>query len=154
MSDTKHLWEFDHPYYCSEGNFFKSGYNTTFESWESFATPSAGKSFNDSWNLLYDFDNDLNFLFRWDWKKADPENYYLKPGDPDDESADLAEALKSDTLQLFFILQRKAYNISAEVIVSEADEPAVLAWLEGKAAYMRSMWEPLLPAPVGGDNDE
>ena len=143
-ADDKHLWEFDHPYYCSEGNYYKNGLNTLFESWEAFAQPSKGRSFNDEWNLLYDFDDDLNLLFRWDWKKADPSNYWIVPGDPDDETEAFAEAQKTDTLQLFFILQRKAYNISAEVIVTEADEPAVREWLTTKAAHMRRLWEPLL----------
>ena len=145
MSDHKHLWKFDHPYYCSEGNFFKNGLNNQFESWADFAQPSEGKNmFRDEWNLLYDYDPDLNLLWRWDWKKADPDNYYLKPGDKDDETVEYEEACKTDTLYLFFMLQRKAYNISAEVKVTEADEPAVREWLTKKADHMRKLWEPLL----------
>jgi len=139
-----HLWEHDHPYYCSEGNYFKNGLHARYDSWADFAQPSAGRSFNEEWNLLYDFDDALNLLFRWDWKKADPENYWLKPGDPHDETAQYEEDLKADTLQLFFILQRKAYNISVDVKVTEADEPEVRAWLERKAAHIRTLWAPLL----------
>ncbi|RKT33641.1 hypothetical protein DEU34_2244 [Microbacterium sp. AG1240] len=141
---STHLWEHDHPYYCSEGNYFKTGMHTVYESWVDFAQPSEGRSFNDEWNLLYDFDDDLNLLWRWDWKKADPENYWRKPGDPNDETAQYVEDQKVDRLELFFMLQRKAYNISVEVKVTEADEPAVREWLIKKASHMRLLWAPLL----------
>lgn len=141
-----HLWEIDHPYYCSEGNYYRSDHHNRFESWADFAQPArflSREPFTEG-NVLYDWDDDLNMLFRWDWKKADPEDYYLKPGDPDDESDAFAEAQKTDLLLLFFMHQRKAKNSSAEVRVTDADEPAVRQWLEGKAQYMRKLWEPLL----------
>lgn len=135
---TKHLWEIDHPYYCSEGNFYMAGMHSVFESWAEFAEPSSQTATADLGNLLYDFDDDLNLLWRWDWKRADPSDYeYEVEADPDFE-------IPGDTLQLFFMLQRKAYNISAEVAVTEADEPAVREWLEAKALHMRRLWEPLL----------
>ena len=36
MTDTKHLWEYDHPYYCSEGNYYSNDCHHTFCSWEDF----------------------------------------------------------------------------------------------------------------------
>lgn len=147
MSDTRpHLWEIDHPYYCTEGNFYKNGCHTNFDSWAEFATPASFTAAGPTGNVLYDWDDDLNFLFRWDWNKADKDNYFLQPGDPDDETADYEEAKKTDTLLLFFMAQRKGRNMSAQVTVTEADEPAVRAWLEGKAEYMRKIWAPLLNA--------
>lgn len=135
---TKHLWEIDHPYYCTEGNYFQSGMHSVFESWAEFAEPSSQTPTGDLGNLLYDFDDDLNLLWRWDWKRADPADYeYEIEADPDYE-------IPGDTLQLFFVLQRKGYNISAEVAVTEADEPAVREWLEAKANHMRRIWAPLL----------
>ena len=147
MNNERHLWEIDHPYYCSEGNFYKNGCHTLFESWEEFATPTTVDSAGFGGNVLYDWDDDLNFLFRWDWKKADPDNYFLSPGEDGDETAEFEEAAKIDTLMLFFMAQRKGRNMSAEVAVTEADEPAVRAWLEKKAEYMRRIWEPLLDTP-------
>jgi hypothetical protein len=33
---TQHLWEYDHPYYCAEGNYFKIGQHEHFASWQDF----------------------------------------------------------------------------------------------------------------------
>lgn len=136
MTDSQtHLWEFDHPYYCSEGNFFQAGQHEVLDSWAEFATPQ---------ELLYDFDDDLNLLWRWDWKRADPADYeYELERDPSFE-------LPGDRLLLFFMMQRKARNMSAEVAVTEADEPAVREWLEKKALHMRKLWEPMLDKPMKG----
>jgi len=133
---SKHLWEVDHPYYCSEGNFYKNGCHTQFGSWEEFAVPGGWKDADMIGNFLYEYDDDLNFLFRWDWKRADPDDYKYEL------EADPAFELPGDSLLLFYMSQRKGLNMSAEVAVTEADEPAVRAWLTKKAEYMRTMWEP------------
>lgn len=148
----KHLWETPHSYYCEEGNFFKSGLHTVYESWEDFAQPVKG--FMEG-NMLYDFDNDLNFLYRWDWLKADPENYLFSFSDEilketgatkeevEASKREFEENSQSDRLMLFFMLQRKSHNISVEVNVTEDDEPLVREWLQKKWEYMKGMWEPL-----------
>ena len=59
--------------------------------------------------------------------------------------------MPGDVLNLFFIAQRKARCFSASVEVTEADEPAVRAWLAKKAEHMRQVWEPLLNPK--GNND-
>ena len=144
MTEQKRLWEFDHPYYCSEGNYFSAGQHEVFESWAAFATPSAQSSLEDIGNLLYDFDDDLNLLWRWDWRRPDPSDYeYELEEDPDFE-------MPGDYLLLFFMMQRKARNMSAEVAITEADESAVREWLEKKALHMRKLWEPLLDEPMRG----
>lgn len=60
-----HLWEYDHPYYCHEGNYLHVPYQNpeitvhkVLPSWEAF------KGGDDSY---YDADRDQNLLFRWDW---------------------------------------------------------------------------------------
>lgn len=141
---SRRLWEATHPYYCSNGNYYSTEGHTNFASWEEFATPAAFAKTEFVGNVLYDWDDDLNFLFRWDWNKADADNYFLSPGDPDDETAAFEEASKTDTLELFFMAQRKGRNMSASVVVTEDDEPAVREWLAKKAEYMRTIWEPLL----------
>lgn len=143
-SIVKHLREVDHPYYCATGNFYSIECHANFESWEEFATPTGTDKTGFIGNVLFDWDDDLNFLFRWDWNKADADNYFLSPGDPDDETAAFEEASKTDTLNLFFMAQRKGRNMSASVTVTEADEPAVREWLTKKAEYMRTIWAPLL----------
>lgn len=130
-----HLWEIDHPYYCSEGNYYERGNHERFESWADFAREG---------ELLYDFDDDLNLLFRWDWKRARREDYIFEGFDGPEAEAEFAEASEHDSLLLFFMLQRKARNMSAEVLVTADDELAVREWLTKKAAHMALLWQPFL----------
>lgn len=132
MSATKHLWEYDHPYYCNEGNFLYSPVrhadvtvHQVFDSWQEFK--------DSGW---IDNDRDLNLLFRWDWRAWHleyPEDY------PDEDGA-----TERHELLLFFMLQRKALNRSISVAVTEADEPEVRAWLSECAKTVAALWEPLL----------
>lgn len=116
---TPHLWEYDHPYYCQEGNYFKTGQHEHFASWQDFTAETC----------FVDGDRDMNLLIRWDWRK---------PGFHDWDG--------EEYLLLFFVLQRKAWLLSKQITVTEADEPAVRAFLEDCAATMRATWEPLLAA--------
>jgi hypothetical protein len=112
-----HLWEIDHPYYCEPGNFFENGQHTAYSSWQEFTEHT----------VFATGDRDLNLLFRWDWHKP---GYHDWEGD--------------ERLLLFFVLQRKSFNCSVEIGVTEADEPAVRAFLEDCAQTMRATWEPIL----------
>lgn len=56
------LWEADHPYYCSEGNFFRRGMHTRYGSFDEFL---------ESWGYL---DEDMNLVFRWDWIAPEDPN--------------------------------------------------------------------------------
>ena len=120
---AKHLWEYDHPYYCNEGNYYSNDCHDVFESWAEFVESG-----------MFDADRDLNYLFRWDWKAWHPEY-----------PEDFPEGERPHVLLLFFVLQRKAILRSQEVVVSEADEPAVRAWLAECAKTTQALWEPLLP---------
>lgn len=55
--EQKHLWEVNHDYYCSAGD-----YEETYETWDDFLEEMA------------DADKDYNLLFRWDWQVADDED--------------------------------------------------------------------------------
>jgi hypothetical protein len=126
MSVPKHLWEVDHLYYCSEGNYYVGGLHwsdvhTEYESWADFM---------EDWGNL---DDDLNFVWRWDWNRQDPNDVTEYGFDPE-----------PDVLRIFWVLQRKAILRSTFVVVTESDEPAVRTWLEAKARHMRRLWEPLL----------
>jgi hypothetical protein len=114
------LWEIDHPYYCQEGNYFKTGQHTPFGSWTDFAEET----------LFFSGDRDQNCLIRWDWRK---------PGFHDWDGPEY--------LLLFFVLQRKAWLCSVEMPVTEADEPAIRAFLAECAQTMRATWAPLLDEP-------
>jgi hypothetical protein len=131
-SQTQHLWEIDHPYYCEPGNFFKNGQHTNFDSWQQFVDET----------LFATGDPDLNLLFRWDWHK---------PGHHDWDGP--------EQLLLFFVLQRKSFNCSVQIAVTEADEPAVRAWLAERAKTITAIWAPITlpesekPFPPYGGHD-
>jgi hypothetical protein len=121
---TRHLWEYDHPYYCAAGNFHvrrdvDNAQHVLHDSWSDFM---------DTWGTS---DHDLNLVFRWDWSRADPSDY--EPG----------EDVPGDTLELFVVLQRKADLWSHTIAVTEADEPAVREWLAGRAKTITAIWEPI-----------
>ncbi|WP_030149529.1 hypothetical protein [Mycetocola saprophilus] len=130
-TETKHLWEHNHSYYCTEGCYFVGGreYHLVHAKHESWA------DFMDDWG---DSDPDYNLLFRWDWVREDPADYaYEIAEDPSFE-------IPGDTLKLFFFLQRKAKPFSHHIAVKPEDEPAVREWLTAKAEHMRGIWAPLL----------
>lgn len=122
MTETKHLWDVDHPFHATEGNFHATGYNNEFDTWAEFM--------EDMGNL----DLDMNLVYRWDWNRVDPDDYdgvtYFMP--------------ETDTLQLFYIMQRKACPLSAAVQVTRDQEDEIRAWLTVRAEHLRSVWEPLL----------
>lgn len=51
----------DHPYYCAEGNFHKSGLHTEWPSWAAFL-----REFKDA-------DLDYNHVWRWDWPPSEDD---------------------------------------------------------------------------------
>lgn len=128
MSDEqKHLWEYDHPYYCNEGNYLASPVrDASLDCWEKH---DSWQSFFEDWG---DSDPDLNLIFRWDWHAHHleyPEDY------PDGEKHEL---------QLFLLLQRKAFNKSISVSLTPDDEPAVRKWLQERAKTIAAIWEPMI----------
>ena len=135
--EQKHLWEYDHPYYCNEGNYLASPVrDAELNCWQEY---ESWQDFYDDWG---DTDPDLNLLFRWDWKAWHlewPEDY------PDEEGR-----TEQHQLLLYFMLQRKAFNKSIYVTLTADDEPAVRKWLTQRARTMAAIWSPLL----GGVSDD
>jgi hypothetical protein len=115
-----HLWEVEHPYYCNEGNYYAAGNDQPFITYESWA-----EFFENEGNS----DTDMNLLFRWDWRKADPEEKHW--------------GNEHEVLMLFWMGQRKGLYRWTEVRVTEADEPAVRAWLKERWEHLKFLWEPL-----------
>lgn len=117
---TKHLWEIDHPYYGPEGNYFANAektadYRHAMESW---------KAFQEEFSWM---DDDLNWLFRWDWIPAD------EPGNPMYE-------IDHDELRLFYLMPRKGTFLWVTIQVEREDELEIRQWLFEKWGYMRTMW--------------
>lgn len=112
-----HLWEIDHPYYCEEHNFLArpGTYDNVCESWAEFMECEAATG-----------DLDMNLLFRWDWKPADP-----------------AEGYDHHVLMLFFMLQRKGLYISFQINVEPRDERFVREWLRPRWEKLTALWDPV-----------
>lgn len=125
------LWEIRHPQSCATANYFKTGQNFQYGSWEEFF--EACGDISVEWNLV----------FRWDWIPNDCEvgddraalrEYADRFGDRD-------HAWK---LQLFRMIQGNGIFQCTEIQVCKADEPAVRAWLAPRAEHLRALWQPLL----------
>lgn len=115
------LWDADHPYYMSEGNYYALDCHTEWESLDRFL------------DEYRDADVDMNLVIRWDWR----------------EGADwgLADYNGSDTdrfarLMIFIVGQRKARLHSHEIKVCRNDEPAARTYLKKHAARIAENWVP------------
>lgn len=120
-----HLWEVDHPYYCSETNYFATADRTVTE-YESWA------DFTNEWR---DFDVDMNLVFRWDWRTPDPQDY--------GEGEVIPEC---DELAIFRMGQRKGLFTCQLVSVTKDDETAVREYLQPHLDRLMENWYPMLPS--------
>jgi hypothetical protein len=113
----KHLWEIEHPYYCNEGNYFASPDKVSdhYDSWADFIAEYGDADFS------------MNLLFRWDWRKADPEEE--RHGNPKDE------------LLIFWMGQRKGLYRWTTIDITDADEPAVREFLAPRWTHLQKLWE-------------
>lgn len=129
MSGQTHLWEVNHPYYATQGNYYArpdQGMHVEYSSWAEFYEDQG------------DSDLDMNLVYRWDWQVPDPDDYsYELEEDPN-------FVLPPETLDLFYVGQRKALLRSVSVEVRREDEPTIREWLVVRAEHMRKVWEPLL----------
>ena len=117
----KRLWEIDHSYYCSEGNYYNNDCHTEY------------KSFADFLADYGDADMDMNMVFRWDWKESDPET------GENNFNGDVN--YRNGKLFLYVVGQRKALLTSKEIEVCRADEAEVIKYLKPRQEYMRALWE-------------
>lgn len=115
-----HLWEIRHPY-----------------QFEDFGTPADAdfadlSGFLDCYRPGNGFD-ELNLLFRWDWRKPGLVHEGYEPVEG------------PERLDCVFILQRKARIVRTTVPVTEADEPRVREWLEKRSHDIAAIWCPVFP---------
>jgi len=103
MGSDKRLWDVDHPYYCNEGNYYKTGLSQVFDSWKEFIESDG----------LCDFD--MNLLFRWDWKSYDKGSDVLmlfwilqRKGI---FMSDIINVLKSDEIEIIEWLKPRAKHL-------------------------------------------
>lgn len=117
-----HLWEIDHPYYGAEG----TGGGAEFDS---FAELRAA---------IDDLDEDMNHVYRWDWKD------YSHP--MHDGLFSEGEDRTEQVLMVFMVMPRKSRFLSWSCPVTHDQEDEVRAWLTGPRVlgHLRRLWEPLL----------
>jgi hypothetical protein len=122
-----HLWEADHPYYCSVGNYYaprREQPMAHYRSWADFMSEEG------------DSDRDYNLLFRWDWREGGDWGHGTAfNGD---------ENYRNGVLLLFWMGQRKGLYRWTEVEVCRADEPAVREFLGTRMKHLLSLWEPIV----------
>lgn len=104
----------DHPYYCSESNYYSN---------------DAGAAWETMTDFLAEFDSadvDMNLVFRWDIRQRDegnPGRYYA---------------------EVFMMHQRKGIFSPHHVKhINEDEAVRFRAFLEKHWAVMRAMWAPL-----------
>lgn len=114
------LFETDHPYYCQEGCYFSTECHNTYGSWSDFL---------EEWG---ESDEDMNLVFRWDWRTA--ESGWIDSG-------------SGDVLMIYFVMQRKAFTISCQISVCRDQEPEIRQWLEKRAERLGRLWEPIAICP-------
>jgi len=136
---SKHLWEVEHDYYGPDGSYYANSYqnaewNREYNSWSEFADPD-GDSLHGI-GTDHGYSMGMNFLYRWDWLRPDPKDYKWELED------NPAFEIPGDTLELFWMFPRKGAMAHTSIKVTEADEPAVIEWLQRFADYMRDMWAP------------
>lgn len=126
MSEQKHLWEVDHPYYCTEGNYFSTQ--------ERHQTIFRFKSWGEFLAEMRDADPDYNLIFRWDWREGRDHELAEYNGDDNYRHAEFV---------MFVMHQRKGYHSTSIVEVCRADEPQIIEFLRPRFAHLLKLWEPL-----------
>lgn len=125
MTETKPFWETAHPYHAPDANYYADGYTDRahhheFETWADFMEEF------ESW------DEDYNFLYRWDFE----------PSDPDLEEDD--EDWRPPHLTFCYIAQRKGTFTWAQINNPRAeDEAEIHAYLSKRWNHVQRMWAPL-----------
>jgi hypothetical protein len=113
MTQDHKLWEVEHPYYCSPQSYTENGTDESFDSWREF------------FDEYGDSDFDMNLVFRFDWKSADPD-----------------DGRDTDVLEVFFMQQRRGRFVPVTIAVSRDDEPAARAWLRERYDHLKRLWTP------------
>ena len=123
---TARLWEIDHPYYAAEGYLVEHD------------------SFDVMRHAIDGMDEDMNFVYRWDWfdaAAAHNDDLYM------DDEPRTEQYLKVTTVQ-----QRKSRFATYKCPIRHDQEADVLAWLHSEriAGHLRKTWEPILDSKDAG----
>lgn len=109
----------EHPYYCSESNFYSNEASLTYQ---------CARHFLNDWE---DTDEDMNLVFRWD----------IKPGWDEAENETNPTTWRAE---VFIIQQRKGIFKPVEIkSITEEELPRFVAYLQRHWDVMQKLWEPL-----------
>jgi hypothetical protein len=116
---VKHLWEIKHPYYGCDGH------------------ESNVESFTELREAVDNSDEDMNVVYRWDWKDWSQPHYdglFLDPHEREVEE-----------FCVYMLLPRKSGFWSVTCPITKDQEPEVLEWLKSDrcAGYLCTLWEPV-----------
>lgn len=111
---SKHLWDYEHPYYMSEGCYYQSECLEHFDSFDEFL---------ESWS---DDDVDLNRIHRWDFDSVDEE------------------VKNVHQITFYYVMQRKGYTYSVSVDIKPEDELAIKNFLKPHAELNKKLWQGVL----------
>jgi hypothetical protein len=107
----------DHPYYCSDSNWYDRTAGVQFTSW---------RGFHDAYA---ESDEDLNLVFRWDVKERE-----------DDDGIGLGVF----SMELFVMQQRRGKFVPIWIeVVRDEDEASIREYLAKKWEHMRVLWSPV-----------
>lgn len=108
----------DHPYYCSDSNYYS---NEASSKWESVA---------DYLDEFEGADIDMNMVFRWDIRQ--------------DINPETDELLGGYTAEIFMMHQRKGiFHPHFIANVEESDIERLKAYLEEHWKYLQDIWFPI-----------
>src|SRR5512138_2895455 len=120
----KKLYEVNHSYYCNDRNYFSADQDFQYASFDEFLSDWHGFKTGNPYVI------NLNMIFRWDWKAADPED------------VEEGEELPSDELCLYIMKQRKGIFTAVRIKVNKDEEPRIREWLTPFFEYVKALWEP------------
>jgi hypothetical protein len=123
---VKHLWEYEHAYYCNDENWYDVKCALQYNSWHEFLDDFGWSSIMPDLPKT-PLDMDYNMLFRWDCELVKDDN--------DEPTGDIV-------LKLYWMQQRKGKFMSTRISISEEDELEIIQWLSPFWDYMKELWIP------------
>ena len=107
----------DHPYYCSDSNYFSNEASKTYYTWPEFYGEMKGA------------DPEYNLIFRWEIREHEDD-----------------DGVKSGAyyMEIFYMQQRKGLYMPISIKrVFEEDVPQIIEFLQAKYTYLKKLWEPI-----------
>lgn len=110
----------EHPYYCSQVNYYSNEAGRSWETWGEF------------YDEFGDADIDYNMVFRWDVR------VYIADDEPP------ADKLGKYRMEVFIMHQRKGLFAPHFIeVVTDADVESIVEYLSKHWAQMIDLWQPL-----------